>query len=279
METRTSDGTVRACGRCCTKLEHIGVTMGKNRILEDINLHFHCGELTALIGPNGAGKTTLIRALLGEVPHQGTLHFVDSRQQRQDRPVIGYVPQKLGFDLTAPLSVLDVFAGAISRWPVWMGCSAGQREKAGTALAAVDAGHLLNRKLGQLSGGELQKVLLALALTPIPDILLLDEPVSGIDLMGMELFYRMVSDLREQHDLSILLVSHDLPSVVQYADRIVFLNRTVICDGLPEQVLSEERLRRAFGVDQTLLKLRADTLHKRQPAAGRCCQEGGPADV
>jgi zinc transport system ATP-binding protein len=145
--------------------------------------------------------------------------------------------------------VRDVFACALSRWSValWRSKRDGRRTQG--ALAAVGASHLIDRKLGQLSGGELQRVLLALSLTPVPNLLLLDEPVSGIDLAGREVFYRLVSDLRQRLDLSILMVSHDLAGVAEVADRIVFLNRRVICSGPPDKVIAEPELRRTFGLD------------------------------
>jgi zinc transport system ATP-binding protein len=113
----------------------------------------------------------------------------------------------------------------------------------------VDAGELLDRRLGKLSGGELQRVLLALSLTPLPNLLLLDEPVSGIDLPGRELFYRTVSDLRHRFDLSILMVSHDLAGIASVSDRIVFLDHRVIAVGTPREVLANPDFRHAFGLD------------------------------
>ncbi|MDQ7799007.1 MAG: metal ABC transporter ATP-binding protein [Candidatus Edwardsbacteria bacterium] len=242
----------RSCGHCCTKLVKLGVAFGQNRILEDVNLHVHCGQFTAVIGPNGAGKTTLLKAILGEVPHTGHVHFIDSAGQRPDRPLLGYVPQKLEFDATAPVSVGDLFAGAAGRRPVWLGIGGNGRSRAREVLDTVQAGHLLDRKLGQLSGGELQRVLLAMAITPVPNLLLLDEPVSGVDLAGIELFYQMVSQLRRNYHLSIILVSHDLATVAQFADRIVFLNRTVIADGTPREVLSNQAVRQAFALPPEL---------------------------
>lgn len=236
------------CGACCTKIVKLGASIGGREVLEDVNLHLHCGELTAVVGPNGAGKTTLLRAILGEVPHQGHVHFLDSGSRRRDRPVIGYVPQKLEFDHTAPLSVLDLFAGSISRWPAWLGHRPSLVAEAERSLGAVKVGHLIRRRVGQLSGGELQRVLLALAITPVPDILLLDEPVSGIDAAGMESFHRMVSDLRNRYHLSIILVTHDLAQAARHADRIVYLSRTVIVQGPVAEVLADRRVQQAFGV-------------------------------
>ena len=241
-----------SCGGCCTQLKHFGVQLGDANVLEEINLHVHCGELTAIIGPNGAGKTTLLRALLGEVPFQGGLQFVHSGSNQQfGRPRVGYVPQRMDLDFSAPATVSDLFASVSQRRPLWLGLGARQREEALCALGMVEAQPLLGRNLGALSGGELQRVLLALALHPMPDLLLLDEPVSGVDQAGIELFYRMVSELRRHLDLSILLVSHDLAAVARVADRMIFLNRRVLADGTPAEVLASPLVKQVFGMEFT----------------------------
>jgi zinc transport system ATP-binding protein len=238
------------CGLCCTKIQNFGVIRSKIEILREINLHIHCGDLTAIIGPNGSGKSTLLKAILGEIPHSGELNFLDGKNQHSGRPLIGYVPQKLDFDYTSPVSVLDLFAATHTKLPVWFAHSKYIQKRAGESLAKVQAEHLLHRRLGELSGGELQRVLLALALDPIPDLLLLDEPVSGIDQNGLKLFYKTVSDLRESYDLSIILVSHDLPLVSKYADRVVFLNnKTVESCGTAEEVFNNEKVIDLFGID------------------------------
>ena len=164
---------------------------------------------------------------------------------------MGYVPQQLEFDRFSPISVQDAFSSVLSRWPVALWHSRSNRAKAREALEAVHAGHLIGRKLGELSGGELQRVLLALSLTPVPNLLLLDEPVSGIDVPGRELFYRTVSELREHFDLSILMVSHDLAGVTAVSDRIIFLNRGIVCSGTPAEVIANPEVRRTFGLDLT----------------------------
>ena len=236
------------CGLCCTKIENFGVAKGPMRILENVNIHIHCGELTAIIGPNGAGKSTLLKALLGEVPHTGELKYLASKGNRSEQPIIGYVPQHLNFDLGTPTSVLDLFIACRSRMPAWLYKSGSVKKKSLEGLAKVKAEHLIDRRLGALSGGELQRVMLALALDPVPNLLLLDEPVSGIDQGGLELFYKTVSELRQNYDLSIILVSHDLELVAKYADRVVLLNKTVISSGTPKQVFSDERTMKSFGV-------------------------------
>ena len=238
------------CGECCTQIENLEVTLNRQRVLEDITLHLHCGELTTLVGPNGAGKSMLLKAILGEVPHGGAIHFLPvGGHGREDAPVIGYLPQQLDFDRDSPVNVHDLFATAVSRWPVAVWYSRRTRRAALESLRYVEAEHLIDRRLGQLSGGELQRVLLALSLTPVPNLLLLDEPVSGVDVAGRELFYRTVSDLRRRFDLSILMVSHDLAGVTTVSDRIVFLNRRVVCLGRPAEVLANPELRRTFGLD------------------------------
>ncbi|MBI4727748.1 metal ABC transporter ATP-binding protein, partial [candidate division TA06 bacterium] len=246
MAEKTIQNT-NSCGSCCTKLVQVGVKLGNNVILEDISLHLHCGQLTAIVGPNGAGKTTLLKTILGEVPHTGHVHFLDSGQKRRDKPFIGYVPQRLEFDPSAPMTVADLFGAALQKRPAWMGLAKVQRKIVEESLNAAGAGHLLNRKLGQLSGGELQRVMLALALTPLPDLLLLDEPVSGVDMAGVEAFYEMVSQLRKRYHLSIILVTHDLAAVSGFADRMIFLDKKIIAQGLPDQVLGHPLVQQIFG--------------------------------
>lgn len=237
----------RKCGLCCTKIKNFGVTRGRTEILHDVNIHVHCGELTALIGPNGGGKSTLLKAILGEIPHSGELKFTDAADGKIGRPLIGYVPQRLDFDTGSPISVLDLFLASQTGMPVWLSRSKLLQQRTLDCLDRVQARHLIERRLGNLSGGELQRVLLALALNPIPDLLLLDEPVSGIDQQGMELFYNLVSEIRRHYDLSIILVSHDLNSISRYADRIVILNKTVQCSGAPEEVFSNKKISQLFG--------------------------------
>lgn len=243
---RASDGG--CSGLCCTKIEHFGVKAGKLEIFSDVNLHIHCGQLTALIGPNGAGKSTLLRAILGEIPHTGKLHYVDAEGKRTGHPIIGYVPQYLHFDVSSPTSVMDIFMACLSRRPVWLCSSEKLRPQVMESLARVKAEHLIDRRLGALSGGELQRVLLALALDPIPNLLLLDEPVSGVDKNGLKLFYEIVSELRAQEDMAIILISHDLDLVAKHADQVVLLNKRVIAQGTPQEVFSNEQTKEIFGM-------------------------------
>ncbi len=235
---------------CCTRVVALGVRLGANTVLEDVNLHMHCGEFTVIVGPNGAGKTTLLRALTGEIRHTGQIVFTPSTALSGPRPPrFGYLPQRMEVDKTSPLTVMDLFACARTSRPVWLGHSRMRRTEASQALARVQAGNLIDNRIGQLSCGQLQRVLLALALTPMPEILLLDEPLAGVDHAGTLLFYEIVSSLRREIDLSVLLVSHDLAAAASVADRIIFLNRTVLCDGAPADVLQDPTVRDTFGLD------------------------------
>ena len=261
-----------SCGGCCTRLINFGVTLNRISILEHINLHVHCGELTVLLGPNGAGKTTLFRSMLGELPYTGALHFVHAgSEERFIHPRIGYVPQKLDIDTLAPVTVLDLFAGALAHRPVWLGHSTAIRTKAFAMLSVVNAQSLLDQCLGQLSCGQLQRVLLALALTPVPDLLLLDEPVAGVDPAGIDLFYRMVSELRRTFDLSILLVSHDIPTAARFADRMLFMNRTILCDGSPREVLAGPCIRQTFGIDLANAAIQQLETRTERPLQHKAC--------
>ena len=236
------------CGECCTTMRGVGVRYNGHDVLENIDLHLHCGELTAVIGENGAGKTTLIKCLLGEIPHTGEVHFLDSARRRPDSPVIGYVPQHSSFDKDAPVSVLDLFAASLSSRPACLGVSRPVRAETTEGLRRTGTEGLIDRRVGTLSGGELQRVLLGLALTPVPNILVLDEPMSGVDHSGREQFYELLSRLRREYDFAVLLVSHDIAALARHADRMVFLDHRIVCDGPPAEVLRDPRVREAFSL-------------------------------
>lgn len=234
------------CRLCRIELSHVGVTAGADTLLEDVSFHIHCGQLTALVGPNGAGKTTLIKALLGQTPHTGVIRHVDADGHDFPAPRIGYVPQQLPFDREMPVTVCDLMAASLSRRPVWLGVSKAVREQVRRALRETEAERLMDRRLGALSGGELQRVLLAMALCPLPDLLVLDEPVSGVDQNGLSLFLQTVSALRRTHHMAILMVSHDWQLVRKYADSVVLLQRRVLDTGTPEAVFSSPAFEETF---------------------------------
>ena len=235
------------CELCHIDLDRVSVRRGGQVLLQDVSMHIHCGQLTVLIGQNGAGKTTLIRALLGELPHSGAIRHVDGRGLDIPHLRTGYVPQHLQFDREMPLTVRDFIAASLSRRPVWSGIGRKTRARVDGALSSVDADGLAGRPLGRCSGGELQRVLLALAITPAPDLLVLDEPVSGIDRNGLKMFLDTLLDLRRTHHMAILLVSHDLRFVREYADHVVLLDKSVLAQGSAAEVFSSPEFSSVFG--------------------------------
>ena len=236
-----------ACGLHCIKMTDIGVTIGKTKIIEHINLHIHCGKLTVIIGRNGAGKSTLIKAMLGEIKHEGTIEFRDMKQGVLTNLTVGYVPQHLNVEKNTPTSVYDMFASFISNRPVFLKRKMKLYQQIMKQLEMFEAQDLIDKRVCDLSGGELQRVLLSIACTPTPNLLLLDEPVSGIDRNGMELFYRNIDRLKREFDLALILVSHDLEFVEKYADHVILLDKSIIKEGSAEEVLNSEEFHDIFG--------------------------------
>ena len=241
--------THNSCGLCTININNLSVMSGTGNIIHDINLSFCCGELTALVGKNGAGKTTLIRSVLGELRHTGEIVYKSHDGQIISKPRIGYVPQQLYFDKSTPVTVTDFLSALNTKRPVWLGASAEQKKHIAERLKALACPDVADKKLGNLSGGQLQRVLLAAATDPMPDLLILDEPVSGIDASGLELFYKLVSDLRDNYHMAILLVSHDLPLIKKYADKIIVLDKTVVISGDAEDVFASEKFKAAMGLN------------------------------
>ena len=234
------------CGLHCLKINNITVRTGGQTLVEDVSLHAHCGEITALIGRNGAGKSTLFKALLGEIPHSGEVIFTGHNgTPSKGKPRIGYVPQSLNLDEGSPATVLDLAVAYTSRWPAFLPVPRRLRRDIAAHFAQFEAADLLDKPMGRLSGGERQRVLLSIATRPHPAMLVLDEPVAGVDEAGLLRFYQLLERLRQQ-DMVILLISHDLPYVRQHADRVVLLDRRVLAKGAPDEVFACEAFRTAF---------------------------------
>lgn len=231
---------------CCLRIQNLSVKIGGDEILKDINLHIHCGQLMALIGPNGAGKSTLLKAILGQREFDGIIAFSAPGMRHRKPPRIGYVPQSPSFDPGDPVTVADLFACCQSKRPAFLGISAAQREKTLECLERVHGQELIDKRVGTLSGGELQRVLLALALEPLPNILILDEPLSGVDVEGMTTLMDMLDEIRKRFDLSIVMTTHDFETLPQYADRVVLIEHAVLKDGTPEEVLHSDEFLQAF---------------------------------
>ena len=235
---------------CSVKIEELSVRKGSTEILNQVNLTANHGEILALIGRNGAGKTTLLKAILGQTPYSGRISYFNCQGKRIDRPRIGYVPQFLAFDRSTPVTVEDLFCANQSRIPVWMSHGKKRQKEAESLLEKVGGTGMFRKKLGALSGGELQRVLLAFALDPLPDLLLLDEPVSAVDRKGVGVFYDLVTSLRSEYHMPVILVSHDLGHVKKYASKAAFLqDGTVAMQNAVDKVLNNPQVREAFGLD------------------------------
>lgn len=236
-----------ACGLHCTKINNISVNIGGQEILKNVSIHVHCGQLTVIIGKNGAGKSTLLKAILGEVEHTGNIVFTDMKDNRTKRIKIGFVPQKINIERHMPTTVYDLFASCISDIPVFLRKDKKLYKEIKEQLNLFGADTLIDKSIGELSGGELQRVLLAIATKPIPNLLILDEPVSGIDENGTRDFYNILQELKNKYDMSIILVSHDFKLTKQYADKVILLDKEVIKEGSPEQVFESLEFKCRFG--------------------------------
>ncbi|MGE3741499.1 MAG: zinc ABC transporter ATP-binding protein ZnuC [Geminicoccaceae bacterium] len=213
------------------RVERASYAAGRVEILHEVDLVIAPGELVTLIGPNGAGKTTLVRLVLGLiVPTRG-------RVLRRPDMRVGYVPQKLAIDPGLPITVRRLLSLA----------RGSRRGDIGATLAEVGADHLIDRPVQSLSGGETQRVLLARALLRHPDLMVLDEPVRGVDVGGQVELYALIADLRRRHGCAVLLVSHDLHLVMAATDRVVCLNHHICCEGHPETVSAHPEYRALLG--------------------------------
>ena len=237
---------IQPCGFHCIKMNHLGVSFGEQVVLEDVNLHIHCGSLNAVIGKNGAGKSTLIRAILGDISHTGEIEFKDTKDGRMQKLKIGYVPQSINIERNTPVSVYDLIASYQFKYPVFLPQRKKIREEICKVLSVFEAEELIDKQVCNLSGGQLQRVLLSMAIIDEPNLLLLDEPVSGIDQNGMDLFYQTMEYLKNHYDLSIILISHDLDYVAKYADKVILLDKTVIKQGTVKEVFGSKEYEQIF---------------------------------
>jgi zinc transport system ATP-binding protein len=202
------------------QLDNVCLQFGEHSVLNNIRMTLPPGKITTLIGPNGAGKTTLARVVLGlQKPDSGTI-------TRDKNLRIGYMPQKIRIDESLPLTV-DRF--------LWL-ASPGRTRDRRNALAQAGVAHLRKRAVQQLSGGELQRVLLARALLRKPQLLVLDEPAQGVDIAGQSELYGLLAQVRDETDCGILLISHDLHLVMAATDQVICIQHHICCSGAPEDV-------------------------------------------
>jgi zinc transport system ATP-binding protein len=213
--------------------KNLFVRFGGNTVLQDITIHIDRGEILSIVGPNGSGKSTLLRALIGAVtPASGLVEIVSDQ-------IIGYVPQRLNIDNTLPITVYR-FLSLPKR----------QRQNdIEIALQQAGVSGLGKQQLSTLSGGQFQRVLLARALIEKPDLLLLDEATQGLDHSGSADFYRQIEWVRQELDCAIMLVSHELHTVMRTSDRVICLNQSICCEGTPDVVRVAPEYRLLFGLD------------------------------
>lgn len=230
------------------KIENLSVTLGGKPILIDISAQVHQGEFVAILGPNGAGKSVLLKVILGLIrPSGGRVRVLGRKPEKVAAEWIGYVPQAKTLDKHFPAIAMElVVTGLHRRWQGWL--SASEKEAARTALARIGAEHLADRPIGALSGGELQRIYLARSLVRQPQLVLLDEPVTGVDTVGESGFYGVLRDYRQQTGATIIMVTHDWEVASRYACHVLVLNRRLIGFGPPAEVLCTDCLKRAYGV-------------------------------
>ncbi|MEN8237162.1 MAG: ATP-binding cassette domain-containing protein [Pseudomonadota bacterium] len=233
------------------QLTNIGLTRNQFVVLEDIKLAVYRKQIVTVVGPNGAGKTTLLKVILGLTPtSSGTI-------TRQHNLKVGYMPQRLKLDATLPLSVSRFLHLARHH----------NNSAIAEALEEVGALRLAGRSLHVLSGGELQRVLLARALLGKPDLLVLDEPVQGVDIKGQKNLYQLITQLKTRLDCGIILVSHDLHLVLAESDQVICLNQHICCAGRPERVVKDPAYTQLFGKELAIYAHQHDHSHDEAPDA------------
>jgi zinc transport system ATP-binding protein len=217
------------------EIRDLGVRHGREILLSGVDLSVRRGAIHVVVGPNGAGKSTLLAGILGRTAFTGSIVA-----NWRGRGRIGYLPQSFAVDRTLPVTVADFLALSRQKRPVCFGVERGTRRRIEGLLARVGLSGLGDRMLSVLSGGELRRVLLANAIDPLPELLLLDEPAAGLDERAIGQMEEILLSLKQEARITVLMVSHDLGQVRRLADRVTLLNRTVERDGPPEDVLTAD---------------------------------------
>lgn len=228
-------------------VKNLSVVLDGHVIVDSISFTVEPGSTTAIIGPNGAGKSVLIKALLrlrpktkGEVKIFGIPH----EKYRKIAGKISYIPQQLQFDRDFPLTVEGLFA---LKSPRPLGMAEHERSRMNELLKRMGMTEHKHKRISDLSGGQLQRVLIAYSLMDYPKLLILDEPSAGIDIQGQETIYALLKRIQEEEHLTMILISHELDIVMQYADQVLCLNRQLLCAGIPRKVLTNDILERMYG--------------------------------
>lgn len=217
----------------------VSFSYGRHLALEHVDLEVRAGEFVALVGPNGSGKSTLLRIMLGSLaPTSGEVRLFGELPTRfADRSRVGYVPQRPVLDSEVPATVEEIVTtGRLAQRGWWRPLRMEDRVQVGHALESVGLGDLAGRPLNELSGGQQQRAFIARAFASEPDLLVLDEPIAGVDAESQRRFRDSLTHLIEEHGAGVLLVSHELSAVAGDLDRVVVLKRTVLFDGPPAQL-------------------------------------------
>lgn len=216
------------------EVKNLSVSYEEQKVLSHISFSIEKGDALAVIGPNGSGKTTLFRAIIGAIPYEGEI-------VKKPNLRVGYVPQKLDLERGLPIAVEEFLSlRGTNNLP------GGYTQK--EVLDFVNLGaNFLKKQLGELSAGELQRVLIAWAIMPKPDLLLFDEPTASVDIGGQETIYELLHNLQDKSDLTLALISHDLAIVYKYANKVLCLNHSEVCFGPPLEVLTSEGLKKLYG--------------------------------
>ena len=231
-------------------VENLCVKLNGYHLIENITFSVEEGSIVAIIGPNGAGKTTLIKAILGLIPYSaGSISLFGRPLKGNNSHInVGYVPQRLDFDRTFPLTVSELLSFTVPPiHPFYFYKRRGKNKHIRQLLEVVGVQNLADRSIGKLSGGELQRVMIAKAIANNPKILFLDEPSSGVDIEGQEKFYDLIMRLNREKGLTVILISHDLNIVYRFADNVLCLNRKLVCTGKPREALTDEVIKSVYG--------------------------------
>jgi zinc/manganese transport system ATP-binding protein len=247
--------TVPSTAAPVLQVDGVGVTLGGRRILEDVGFTIHPGEFTGLIGSNGAGKTTLLRVLLGLQPASGTVRIAGKPRGRRGR-LVGYVPQKISLDPDIPLRARDVVGLGLDGHRLGAPLpTRGRRKLVDAALAAVDAMRFADARVGNLSGGEQQRVLIAHALISEPRLLLLDEPLANLDVRSEYAVVQVLSRIARQRQIGVLLSAHDMNPLLGAIDRIVYIAEGRAASGTTDEVVQTDVLSRLYGHHVDVIRL------------------------
>lgn len=221
------------------EVKNLSVNYDGIKVLSNISFSVEEGKTVAIIGPNGAGKSTLFKALLGLLDYEGQIVW-------HKKPEMGFVPQRFDFDKTIPMTVKEFLLLHMKTASFWLPSEASLQELK-NALSHVSAEKLFNKKIGEISSGEFQRVLIARAILGKPNILLFDEPTADIDVEGEMKIYPLLKHLSSELGFTLIVISHDLNVIYKFADHVICLNKQMMCFGEPKLALTQEQLNKLYG--------------------------------